>query len=69
MEFLAENLATILVGLAVLAALVWAVARLVKDHREGKSVCGGCAGGCSGCPSAGMCHQKQAPSGGGKRED
>lgn len=44
-DFLAENWGTLLVGAAVLAAVVSAATRLIKDKRSGKA--------CSGCPGCG----------------
>jgi len=53
MTFLAANAATVLVGLAVLAAAALIVRGLLRDKRAGKSCCGG---HCAGCPSCPACH-------------
>lgn len=53
--FLAENLATIIIGAVVLAVVVLITVKMTKDRKKGKNSCG-C--GCSGCPSSGMCHHK-----------
>lgn len=55
MEWIMDNLATIIVGLLLLAAVIFAICRLIKEHRNGK-----CSGGCPGCSLAGKCpHSKQ----------
>ncbi len=51
-EYLAHNLATILVGAAVLGILALATVKLIRDRR--KSSCG-C--GCGGCPGRSVCHR------------
>lgn len=59
-DFLAENWGTLLVGAAVLAAIVSAAARLIKDKRSGKA-CSGCPGcGKGGCTaSSAACRHKK----------
>ncbi len=55
MEWIMDNLATIIVGLLLLAAVIFAIYRLIKGHRNGK-----CSGGCPGCSLSGKCpHSKQ----------
>ena len=50
MLWLAENLATILVSLAVLAIVTLVIAAMIRDKKKGKSVtCGGCSGDCAHC--------------------
>ncbi len=53
MLWLAENLATILVSLVVLAIVTLVIAGMIRDKRKGKSVtCGGCpccSGNCAHC--------------------
>ena len=41
LEWLAANIGTIIVALIVIAVIVFVVARMVKDKKEGKSSCGG----------------------------
>ncbi len=54
LAWLAANLATILVAMALLC-VVWLIARgIVRDRKAGKSSCGG---NCATCGSA--CHQHQ----------
>ena len=53
LNFLQENLPTILVSAVVLAAVVAVVVKMVRDKRKGKS---SCSCGCSGCPGAAICH-------------
>lgn len=57
MAFLSANWGTILVGILVLAVVVGVIVKMRKDKAKGKNACG-CGGGCSSCPSAGMCHKK-----------
>ncbi|MGI6115499.1 MULTISPECIES: FeoB-associated Cys-rich membrane protein [unclassified Clostridium] len=59
LQFLTENLGTILVGLAVALLLTLVVVKLLRDRKKGKSVCS-CGGACSGCPGAAMCHHGQS---------
>ena len=43
LQFLKDNLATILVSAAVLTVVVFVIVKLVRDKRKGKSTCGcGC---------------------------
>lgn len=55
LAFLAENLATMIVGLVLAAVVVLIIVKLRKDKKSGKS---NCAGGCTHCASAGMCHHQ-----------
>ncbi len=50
MEWIKDNLATIIVGLLLLTAVIFAIYRLIKEHRNGK-----CSVGCPGCSIAGKC--------------
>lgn len=54
-EFLKENLSTIIVGTVVFAAVALIVVNMIRDRKKGKSSCG-C--GCADCPSSGACHGK-----------
>ncbi len=51
-DFLKENLGTIIVGAVLIVILASAFIKVRKDKKEGK----GCGCGCAGCPSQGMCH-------------
>ena len=51
-NFLSENLGTIIVLAAVLALVAFLTLKLVKDKKAGKS---GCSCGCSSCPMSGKC--------------
>ena len=55
LQWLSENLATILVcvGLAAIVAVIIAV--MVRDKKKGKSACGGT---CAHCSMSGSCHKK-----------
>lgn len=60
-EFLYGNLATILIGLVVLALVLLAARSIWRDKKQGKS-CGSCPGGCSGCSGCSAGSRKNAPS-------
>lgn len=55
MEFLKENLGTIVVALAVAGIIAAVIISMRKNKKKGKSACG-CGCGCEGCASKGMCH-------------
>jgi len=54
-EFFAENWGTLLIGAIVAAVIVVVTIKLYRDKKQGKSTC---SCGCSGCPSADLCHKK-----------
>ena len=54
-EFFAENWGTLLIGAVVAVVVSLVVRKLYRDKKQGK---GTCSCGCSGCPSAGLCHKK-----------
>ncbi|MCD8048378.1 MAG: FeoB-associated Cys-rich membrane protein [Clostridia bacterium] len=54
MNWIINNLASVVVGMILLAAVIIAVCKLIKDRKHG-----GCGNGCSGCSLAGKCpHHK-----------
>lgn len=55
-NFVSQNLGTIVVGAAVLALVVFLALKLVKDKKAGKS---GCSCGCSSCPMSTQCGKKE----------
>ena len=54
MEFLSQNLPTVVAGLILAAIVAAAVTKMVRDKRRHKSSCG-C--GCANCPHACSSHQ------------
>ena len=56
LEYLTQNLGTILVAAVLAVILLAAVMKIRNDKKKGKSSCG-C--GCAGCPSQGICHSAQ----------
>ena len=56
LDWLAGNLAAILICAALLAAVAAIAAGLIRDRKRGKSSCG-C--GCANCPMSGACHSKK----------
>ncbi|MGL5439895.1 MAG: FeoB-associated Cys-rich membrane protein [Filifactoraceae bacterium] len=55
MNFIKENISTIIVGSLVFLAVVAIAMRVYQDKKSGKSSCG-C--NCKGCPSTTICHKK-----------
>lgn len=49
LAFIVQNLATIIISLALLAIVAFIVVRMAKARASGK---GGCGYGCAGCPSS-----------------
>ena len=62
LHLLQENLATILVGLALLLLVGLALWGALAPRRRARRN-GGCGGGCCGCPSAGNCAAARAAGG------
>ena len=56
LQFLQNNLGTIVVAAVLIALITLVIVKFVKDKKAGKSSCGGCAG----CPNAGHCHRNDA---------
>lgn len=67
LHLLQENLATILVGLALLLLVGLALWGALAPRRRAKR--GGCGGGCCGCPSAGNCAAARRDGGTGPRQE
>jgi len=55
-DFIVQNLANIILSAIILAVVVWISINLLKKKKSGAPVA---CSSCSGCPSAGMCHQMQ----------
>lgn len=49
LSFIAENLATIIIGAIVALWLILAIVKIVRDRKKG--------GHCAGCPYSGSCHR------------
>ncbi|MCQ2528685.1 MAG: FeoB-associated Cys-rich membrane protein [Saccharofermentans sp.] len=56
LNWLAENLSTLVVVVILVAIVVLVVRKLISDKRQGKSSCG-C--GCSTCAMSDSCHSDQ----------
>lgn len=54
-EWITNNIGTIIVGLIVLAIITAVVIGMIRKKKNGKSTCG-C--GCANCPLSGDCHKK-----------
>lgn len=59
MDFIIENLATIIVGMLIFLVVGLIIRKMVRDKRAGKS---GCGCGCGSCPSSSMCHSQKKES-------
>ncbi len=53
LSFIQDNIGSIIVGVIVVAIIVFAAWRVILDKKQGRSSCG-CS--CSSCPNAGLCH-------------
>ena len=54
LTWIGENIANIIICIALAAIVALAVRTLIKNKKAGKSSCG-C--GCSSCPMSGACHK------------
>ena len=55
LQWISENIGTIVVGLVLLAVVILIVRIMMRDKKQGKSSCGG---NCAGCAACGSCHNK-----------
>lgn len=55
LEFLKENIGTIIAGGIVLLVVLFVLLKMRRDKKNHKTSCG-C--GCSGCPSSEICHKE-----------
>lgn len=51
-----ENIATIIICIALLLIVTGIIAGMIRDKRKGKSSCG-C--GCASCPMSDSCHKSK----------
>ena len=56
LTWLSENIATIMICVALIAVVAAIIVSMVKNRRKGKSSCG-C--GCADCPMSGSCHSEK----------
>ncbi|HPU63882.1 MAG TPA: FeoB-associated Cys-rich membrane protein [Mobilitalea sp.] len=54
MNFIISNLATIIVGLILVAIVAGIIIHMRNDRKKGKSLCGS---KCSSCPMGSTCHK------------
>ncbi len=54
LNFIVNNLPSIIVGTIVFVIIGAVLIKLIRDKKNHKS---SCAAGCSGCPMAGECHK------------
>ncbi len=64
-QWLQQNLFTILIIAALIAFFGWLIYTLIRDRKRGKS---SCCGGCAGCAMAGQCHPQAVPPSTGSEE-
>ena len=55
--FIMNNLSTIIISAVLAVVFILIIANMIKKKRAGKSVSCNC--GCSGCPSASVCHNNK----------
>ncbi len=53
LQFLKENLATIIISAVVFGLMAWVVVYRIRQRQKGVV---GCGCGCDGCAEAGKCH-------------
>lgn len=56
LEWLAENIGTILITAGLIVIVVLIIRSIVRDKKAGISSCGAKCGGCGACAMAGKCH-------------
>lgn len=56
LQFIADNIGTIVISALLLAVVIGIIANMAKKKAKGESMSCGC--GCSGCPSASICHDQ-----------
>lgn len=54
LQWICENISTILVSLMLLAVVILIVRSMIRDKKQGKSSCGGNCASCGGCCA---CHK------------
>lgn len=54
MEVWMQHAGTALICLLIITGIVLAVRKLIREHKNGRSLCGD---NCSGCPHSGTCHK------------
>ncbi|MCI8465930.1 MAG: FeoB-associated Cys-rich membrane protein [Lachnospiraceae bacterium] len=62
-----ENLATVLIGMALLGLVILAVRSIWRDKKQGKA-CGSCGGNCSGCHGCSISRGREKVSQSGNRK-
>lgn len=55
--FLAANWGTILVAVVLAAVVLGVIVNMLRERKK-NGAAASCGSGCTGCPSAGMCHKK-----------
>lgn len=58
LNWLAENIGTIIISAALIAVVAAVIIGMLRDRKKGKSACG-C--GCSHCAMSGSCHSQKQP--------
>lgn len=58
LEWFAANLATIIVSLVILAAVVLVIRKMIRDKKSGKGGCS-CGNDCGACGACGACRGAQ----------
>ena len=56
LDYITNNISTIVIATIVFAGLAAIMVKIIKDKINHKS---SCACGCANCPSSGICHRAQ----------
>jgi len=57
MNFIINNLGTIIVSIIIIAVVAVIIVNMIKKKKSGKSI--GCSCSCGNCPSKGLCHPEE----------
>ena len=58
MEWLANNIGTVIIVLVLAAAVAGIILGMIRDRKKGRPACGGCGGNCAAC---GLCSASKSP--------
>lgn len=56
LEWISQNLATIIIAVIIVAIIVCIIIKMRRDKKSGRTSCG-C--GCDNCPSSSICHKSK----------
>lgn len=56
-DLIYDNIATVIIGIAVISGIVLLIVKLIKDKKNGKT---SCSCGCANCAMKDICHSTDA---------